>query len=121
MAQLYIPDPPKEWKMMEERMEAALSPHRCLVQDDHDRAKVWSVKPSELVYSVLSNIALDPAWKILPTVDVQVLEPLDTLKVFLDYPPSSRPGKARSQELVFQTCSCLSSRSATQTTGPIRA
>ena len=86
MAQLYIPDPPKEWTKMEERMEAARLPNRCLVQDDRDRTKVWSVKPSELVYNVLYNIALDPAWKILPTVDVQELGALGYAKGVLGLP-----------------------------------
>ena len=86
MAQLYVPDPPKAWKKMEERMAAALSPHRCLVQDDRDRTKVWSVKPSELVYNVLHDIALGPAWKVHPTVDVQELGAIGYAKAALGLP-----------------------------------
>ena len=58
---LSLPAAPPEWKAAEDNMRAIVRRPGCLVRDDKNRGKAWSVNTLELACSTLAGIAGDPS------------------------------------------------------------
>ena len=63
---IQVRERPPQWLSFEAELKEAVHSAECVVQDDADPTKVWTVQPAELQARILSDIAKDPWWVVQP-------------------------------------------------------
>ena len=71
---IQVPERPPQWLSFEAELKDAVHTAECVVQDDKDPTKVWTVQPAELQARILSDIVKDSGWVVQPAFTKEMVQ-----------------------------------------------